>query len=313
MTAPASASTAGSPLLSVVVTIVDGGDVLRRCLNALGRQQDPPALEILVPYDASIAETAKLQSEYPHVTFVDMGVIRPRRPLHTAAGQHDLYDRRRAAGLAAARGDIVAIVEDRGAPRPQWARAVVRAHDQPRGAVGGAVQPVPDAGTLNWAFYVCDFGRYGLPFESGPVSWVTDINVSYRRAIVDATRELWKDGFREPIVHWAILERGESLYLSSDIVVEHGRPPIALGPLLRERFGWGRLFGEIRAEHVSPGKRAMYALVGPLLPFLLLVRHGRTQHRQGNLGRYVRTMPATALLLAAWVAGETWGVITKRA
>lgn len=300
------------PLLSVVTTIIDGGDVLRRFLTALSNQADAPRLEILVPFDSSIQETAALEREFPQARFLDLGYIRTERSLRTAAGQHELYDRRRAAGLAAATGDIIAILEDRGAPRSDWARNLVKQHEQPYGVIGGGVECAPTS-LLNWAFYVCDFGRYGLPFQSGPAEWVTDINVSYKRKTLEATRELWQERFREPIVHWALLEQGETLYLSSDVVVEHLRPRVTLAELLPERFHWGRLFGHIRALHMSLPKRLACAAFGPFIPFLLLVRHGRTQQRKGNLDRYLRAAPAAAILTFAWTTGEVWGYLTNRA
>ena len=267
MTASAAGRASGSPLLSVVVTIVDGGEVLRDCLKALAHQVDPPTMQIIVPYDASAAETANFQREFPTVHFLDLGVIRTERMIRSAAGQHELYDRRRSAGLAAASGDLVAILEDRGIPRSDWARSVVRLHEQPYAVIGGAIEPAR-SDLLNWAFYVCDFGRYGLPFTSGPAPWVSDVNVTYKRKVVDETKEFWKERFREPIVHWALQARGETLYLSSDIVVEHRRPPTTLAVLLPERFHWGRLFGHIRAMHLSTPKRLAYAVMGPLIPLV---------------------------------------------
>ncbi len=305
------AAPGGDPLLSVVVTLVDGGDVMRRFLDAVTNQVDPPRLDIVLPYDASVADVVELQPDYPDVRFLDLGEIVPARPIDTAAGQHELFDRRRAAGLAAARGDLVAILEDRGAPRPDWAKTVVRLHEQPYGVVGGAIE-CHLGDKLNWAFYVCDFGRYGLPFESGPVTWVSDVNVTYKRAILEETRELWQERFREPVVHWALLERGETLYLSSEAVVEHKRPATTLGVLLPERFHWGRLFGHIRAMHMSPFKRTVHSLAGPLIPPLLLVRHGVTQLRKGNFGRYLKAAPLAAILLVAWTAGEVWGTVTGK-
>ena len=165
MTEPAVRAAGGSPVLSIVVTIVDGGEVLRRFLDALTHQEDAPTMEIIVPFDASVAETANFQDEFPTVHFLDLGVIPTERPIRSAAGQHELYDRRRAAGLAATRGELVAILEDRGAPRSNWARSVVRLHQQPYAVIGGAIEPAR-GDLLNWAFYVCDFGRYGLPFTS---------------------------------------------------------------------------------------------------------------------------------------------------
>lgn len=300
------------PLLSIVVTIVDGGGVLERFLDALARQDDPPRMDVIVPFDASVAETAELRDRFPTVTFLDLGTIVPERPITSAAGQHELYDRRRARGLAAARGSIIAILEDRGLPRPDWARGVVRLHRHPYGVIGGAIEP-GSSGMLNWAFYVTDFGRYGLPFESGPAAWVSDVNVSYKRRVVDETRELWKDRFREPIVHWALLERGETLYLSSEIVVEHHRPHTTLGVLLPERFHWGRLFGHIRAMHMPAAKRLAFVILGPLIPLRLLVRHGMTQKRKGRFLRYVAAAPVVALLLVSWTCGEIWGYVTRRA
>jgi hypothetical protein len=300
------------PLLSIVVTIIDGGDVLRRFLTALTEQEDPPPMEILVPYDESIAATGGLAAAFPDARFLNLGEIRTERPLHTAAGQHELYDRRRAAGLAAATGDLVAILEDRGVPRSSWARNLVQQHEQPYGVIGGAIECAP-GDLLNWAFYVCDFGKYGLPLQSGPATWVSDINVSYKRKIIEETRDLWKERFREPIVHWALLERGETLYLSSEIVVEHGRPATTLRALLPERFHWGRLFGHIRAMHLTVPRRLWYAAAGPLVPPLLLLRHGRTQLAKGNFRRFLKAMPVAAVLLAAWTTGEVWGYLTNRA
>ena len=300
------------PLLSVVVTIVDGGLVLRECLAALVEQQNAPRLEIIVPFDASVAaEVERMQPEFPGVTFLSIGPLTPGRPIETAAGQHELYDRRRSAGLRAATGDLIAILEDRGVPTPGWAAAVVRLHAQPYGVIGGAIEGAR-RGLLNWAFYVCDFGRYGLPFTSGPAEWVSDVNVSYKRRVVEATRELWNERFREPVVHWALLERGEILYLSSEIVVEHRRPEAPLSVLIPERFHWGRLFGHIRAVHVGVGRRLAYAALWPVLPAMLFVRHGRTQLRKGNFGRFVKAAPAVAVLLVAWTAGEVWGYLTNR-
>ena len=307
----ASLESQGGPLLSVVVTLVDGGHVMRRFLDAVTNQIDPPRLDIVLPYDDSVADVADFQQDYPDVRFLPLGTIVPERPIETAAGQHELYDRRRAAGLAAAKGDLIAILEDRGAPVADWAKTVVRLHEQPHGVIGGAIECAP-GDLLNWAFYVCDFGRYGLPFESAPATWVSDVNVTYKRKQLEATRELWKERFREPVVHWALLEQGETLFLSSEAVVEHKRPSTTLGVLLPERFDWGRLFGHIRAMHMGPLKRAVYSLAGPVIPPMLLVRHGITQFRKGNFGRYLKAAPLALILMTFWTAGEVWGTITGK-
>jgi GT2 family glycosyltransferase len=37
--------------LSVIVTIVDGGETLERCLTALANQEAAPSFDVLVPWD----------------------------------------------------------------------------------------------------------------------------------------------------------------------------------------------------------------------------------------------------------------------
>ena len=39
----------------------------------------------------------------------------------------------------------------------------------------------------------------------------------------------------------------------------------------------------------------------------------RTQLRKGKLARYLRAVPAVAVLTTAWTSGEVWGYVTKRA
>jgi hypothetical protein len=303
---------AADPLLSVVVTIVDGGASLERLLNALSRQADPPPLELLVPHDATLGDLSDFQARFPTVKWLDLGEVRTERPTDTAAGQHELYDRRRAAGLAAASGALVAIVEDRGAPRGDWARTAVRLHQTHEAAViGGAIEPVRST-LLNWAFWVCDFSRYGLPFAGGPARWVSDVNVTYKRAALEATRDLWRDRYQEPVVHWALESRGETLFLAPGLVVLHLLPPQRLAALLPQRFDWGRLFGAIRARTSSPAARLALVLRSPLVPLVLLARHGRVQFRRGEGWRYCRAVPILLLMLTAWTLGETWGTITGR-
>jgi len=177
------------PMLSVVVTVVDGGETLARCLAALAAQVDPPELEVLVPMDATVGGIDRLRARFPAVRFLEMGVVATARPVATEAGRHELYDRRRAAGLAVARGEVVAMLEDRGVPRPDWARAVAHRHAAlPHAAIGGAVEnAVPRL--INRAVWFCDFGRYALPLREGPSTWLSDVNVGPEQ-LLDNLRRL---------------------------------------------------------------------------------------------------------------------------
>jgi hypothetical protein len=301
-----------SPALSVVVTIVDGGEVLRRFLEALYAQEGAPELYVIVHYDDTIVETGELSPLFPRALFISLGQVATFRPIESVAGQHELYDRRRAAGLKRATGRLLALLEDRAPPRKDWARTMIRLHDElPHGTIGGAVESVA-TDRLNWAFYVCDFSRYTLPFQAEPRTWISDVHVCYKRRIIEETRDIWRERFNEASVHWTLLERGETLYLSPELVVDYRTPYTKFGSLLGERFHWGRLFGYARARHVGAAKRLVYTVTGPIIPFWLLVRHGATMAGKGQGGRFLAAAPIIFMLLSAWTSGEVWGYITNR-
>lgn len=300
--------------LSIVMTVVDGGATLERCLDAVAAFDDPPPLEVLIPFDDSVAEVDHLSSRYPDFRFLPMGSVSTERPSSSFGGQHELFDRRRAAGLAEATGDLVAILEDRGVPRADWARTAVDLHERlPHAVIGGAVENGVDQ-LLNWAVYFCDFSRYQAPLEPGPREWVTDVNVVYKRSAIEATRPQWQGRYHETTVHWELMRRGETLYLTPELVVEQRRQNLDLPALLEERREWGRLFAYTRARELDLAKRLVYLGASPLLPSVLLFRHGRTQWaKKRHFRHYVKAAPAVALLLGSWCLGEAEGYLTKKA
>jgi hypothetical protein len=271
-------------------------------------------MEIIVPWDDSLEGMAGQAAPYPQVRFLPLGTLTTEKPKLSPAGQHELFDRRRAAGLSAATGELVAILEDRSVPRRDWARRAASAHESaPYNVIGGAIENGLDR-LLNWAVYYCDFGRYQLPFFPGPRSYVSDVNVCYKRAALDRTRTLWASGYHETTVHWAMRRAGEVLWLDPSMVVDQVREDLTLAGLLRERVAWGRLFAFTRARESSLGRRLLHSLVTPALPFLLYWRLLRDQlGKRVTVGRFVTATPAVFLLLVAWSLGELAGYLTGRA
>lgn len=299
--------------VSVVVTIVDGADAVRECLASLSAQEVPPALEVIVPYDDSVGAVGELDTEFPDVRFLRMGRMETDRPLASPAGQHELYDRRRSVGLAAATGDVVCILEDRGVPGPTWAATVARLHGElPHAVIGGAVECGVDK-ALNWAVYFCDYGRYQLPLEAGSREYVTDVNISYKRAPLERVRALWQERYHETTVHWQLIRDGETLYLTPELVVSQRRTGLGLGSILRERVEWGRLFAYTRGKECAISRRLAYAAMTPILPLVLMVRHARMQlEKRVRLRRFIEVSPLVALFLAAWSFGELVGYLSGR-
>jgi hypothetical protein len=296
------------PDLSVIVTVVDGGATLTRCLEALCNQVGAPPLEIIVPYDETIPEVEALAEHFPTIRFLGLGTLAVGGSSRGAFAQHDLYDRRRAGGLHAATGRLVAIVEDRGRPKSDWAQAITALHEGNEYAVvGGAVENGAES-VLLWAVYFCDFGRYQPPLEQHDPEYVTDVNICYKREALDTVRNLWNEKYQEPRINWALRRLDRRLYISDRAVVVEERNSVSVTALLAERVQWGRVFGQIRGREMSRLKSLIWAAAAPLIPTVLFVRHFRRQlQKRRKIAEFVRAIPAILILLHFWAFGECIG------
>jgi hypothetical protein len=296
-------------MLSVIVTIVDAGPALERCLAALEAQEGGAELDVIVPWDASVAGMEEIALRHPRFRFPAMGPVATK--YRGPGGKAEFFDRRSAAGLGLAQGELVAILDDCGVPRRDWARTVVAEHARLGNAViGGAVENGRQA-LLNRAAYFCDFSGYQLPYEAGPRAYVSDVNICYKRHALEATRGLWKERYHETTVHWALQRAGETLFLSDRFVVDQVRDGITLGTLLSERVCGGRLFAATRSREASRAQRLGWAALAPALPFVLFLRHLRQRIRKRrDVGAYLSAGPVVLLLLTGWSLGEMLGYLT---
>lgn len=299
-----------SPDLSIVLTVVDSGETLVRCLDALANQTGDPSIEVLVPFDHITPEVGEIGRRFPQFTFIDMGTIldglRPKDPLET----HLFFDARRTVALKASTGRLLGIIEDRGIPEPDWCQNMIALHDQyPHAAIGGAVRNGIDR-IKNWAIYFCDFSRYQPPLHQDNPEYVTDTNMAYKREPLMEVRHIWDESYLEAPVNWELRRRGYKLLLSDKAITVQHRVPGGLGTMLAERYHWARMFGRIRGKEIGAGERIKLALAMPLLPFVLLLRQYRQQKAKGHhMAEFVRTTPLTFLLLLAWSLGEQVGYL----
>ena len=303
------------PALSVVVvissdTLSPRADVshLQDCLEALSQQQDPPAIEIIVPHHPDVDGIEELAKRYPAVAFLPV----PSASIaNRDGGGREHHDVLRSHGLDVATGEIIALLEDYARPDPDWSASIVAAHRNSRAAaIGGAIENGIDR-ALNWAVYFCDFGKYQNPLPAGPTPYASDINTSYKRAALEAIRPLWSASYREPVVNGALIRRGDGLVLDPKIVVRHHRPDLRLSFALKERFIWGRSFAHARRMMIGDGKRYLYAALSLGLPILLLARIARTTLSRGrHFPAFIRALPHLVPLLFFWSGGEMVGYLS---
>ncbi len=267
--------------LSVVVATRDRPSFLSRCLDAL-LSQDDRVDEVVVVDQSEGTETAAVCGERGSL------VRRISDAGKGLARAHNL-------GIAAAQGDLIALVDDDCYAEPSWAsgfRGVFERHPNADGAFGEMVAGGDvSAATDGMEVSTISFARERMHRGRRPPYWVGfGGNMVLRRA---TWRELgaqpcdeWLDpgsanpGAGDMDLIYRLLSSGRILVSTPSARVEHDqwRPR---GALVRKMYGYGRGAGAFLGKHVFSGDPyAILLLVVQLGADLKLIASGFKRRSQ---------------------------------
>lgn len=280
--------------------------------------EEPTAVSVIVAVrsadprpDACLAAiTRQLRAGFELIVVTDgpTDAVGPASgPARLVSRPGELVPRLWAAGIDAARGDIVLLTAGTLVPDPDWVEQAVRALEvSGRVAVAGAIEPGPGFTLADWAYYFCRYAPYQLPFATGIDVELPADNAGYVRAALLRHRERWADGFWEPFVHTALRDDG-ALVMVPDVVVRLTSGH-AVQPFARARFRHGQEHGRQRALGRPRGKVLAAAATFPAVPALMTYRAARTvarRHRRGT--RFLLSLPILVWFYTWWAAGELVG------
>jgi glycosyltransferase involved in cell wall biosynthesis len=288
-----------NPQLSVVIASLNGLRYVQACLESLHAQTGGIDAEIIVADCVGRDVTDFIARTYPDVIVI---------AFETRKSVPEL----RAAGILRARGDIVAMTEDHCLATPDWFASMVQAHEKhPYYAIGGSVDNAATERVIDWAVYLCEYSAFTSPIPEGVSHDLPGPNVSYKRAAVEAMRDMLQDGgYWETFLHQRLESMGQALYADPHIRILH-RKYFTLSDFLSERFHYGRWYAGTRIQFVTPAKRLFYLVFSPLLPPLLIKRlYDRVKHRGRHADEFRRCLPLIVLFTLAWAAGEFIGYAT---
>jgi glycosyltransferase involved in cell wall biosynthesis len=154
----------------------DRWEELTACIASI-HEQTVPLAEVIVVVDHNPSLLARAASELPGV--------------HAVENRHSPGLRgARNSGVATARGDIVAFIDDDAVASADWLEQILLTYADPMAlGVGGAIEPVFESGRAAWFpsefDWVVGCTYTGMPEETSAVRNLIGCNMSFKRFVFD--------------------------------------------------------------------------------------------------------------------------------
>jgi Glycosyl transferase family 2 len=245
------------PALSVVIATADGFETIRQLLRYLVRQTICKQIEIVfvTPRQSSLVIEPEAVQLFWGYQIIETG---PFRSVNHA----------RSTGIQHARATVVVLTEDHCFPMPNWAQALLEAHQGPWVGVGPVVGLANQQSLQVWASFFIQYAAWMKPSQGGRVADIPGHNSSYKKDILlqyGDRLEMMMDF--EYVMHQDLQRRGYQLYTERRAEVYH-LFMTEFRASQRENFTIGRLLAATRAHYLPAWKRLAYVMTTPLLPAL---------------------------------------------
>ena len=218
-----------------------------------------------------------------------------------------------ARGIRVASAPIVAMIEDHSYPEPQWAEALLRAHDGPWTVVGPAVANANPDYAASWVNYVLSYGIFAPPVTAGERTLLPWHNSAYKRdALAPYADRLgalleWEGSLQDEL-----RATGHSMYLEPSARTHHAN--VSRGwSTVGLNVQRGRILGAQRAaqQRWPYWRRLVQAAAFPLFP-LMQLRHVLPAVRRMSIPPALRprVYAGVGATLGVLAAAEAWGLLT---
>jgi glycosyl transferase family 2 len=286
--------------LAVVMVAGECRDRVQRALDALCRQTAIDALEIAV---VDVAGDRARELTAP--CGAPVRII--RRP-----GEESWAEARRA-GLEGTAAPLVAFVEEHCFVEPDWAEALLAAHEGPWASVGYGFRNANPETYVSRSGMLTDYGLWLEPVRRGPTSLLASNNVSYKRDTFLSLADRLDDALESDFVaQEAFRQRGLPMFVESRAVTNHLN-----FTTFREtgsaNYAWCRAMAarRARAGGWSRSRRIAQATVTPVsAPLFRIGRLVRTlRDRRPLWGQFAAGLPIV-LGVGIWAGvGEAVGYV----
>lgn len=301
---PVRAKDASPPIqfpMSAISSTTLGYSAIRTTVAHLRRQSVASKIELVLvgPTIESLDASPEELEGFADVTRVAVG------PVKSIAHAN-------AAGVRRARGNVVALTEDHCFPEPEWAEALLCAHEENWSVVGPVVINGNPATIVSDADFVIGYGPWMAPMGPEEMPFLPGHNSCYRRdellALGGRLERLMES---ETVLHMEWASQGKRMRVAPGARTRHMNYSLWTSWIPVQVLA-GRLFGGMRAAVWSRRKQLFYAAASPLIPAVRLWRIVSEFTRPGrSMVRLLQMSPALifGLILdgVGQCAGYLWG------
>jgi hypothetical protein len=286
-------------LISAIIVSPDGWPSIRRLVAHLHAQTVREEIELIFVFPASAG------SDLHDRSLPDFAAARV-----VLIENMESTSRARAAGVRKATAPIVVMTEDHSFPEPEWAEALIRAHQADWAVVGPAVKNGNPDSLLSWSNLVIEYNEWLDPAPGGEVSHVPGHNSAYKRDVLlsyNDDLEAWLEA--ESVLHWDLQSSGYKLAIEPAACTRHFNFS-QFFPSLELRYHCGRQFAAVCRAQWTLARRLLYIAATPLIPFVRLTRIVRQLRYPGRPAHLIpRLVPVCLILLTVEAIGACAGYI----
>jgi len=156
------------PQLSVIIASYNPGKLIESCLESLKNQNTNQPLEIIVVDSSKDGVSNLIKKAFPDVRLYQFS-------------KRKFCGDARNFGLSVARGEIIAFIDADCTADPNWVNQILRAHQFPTLAIGGAIANGNPDSIIGWAAYLCEFSQWMPGRLPGMIADIAGANMSYKR------------------------------------------------------------------------------------------------------------------------------------
>ncbi len=287
-----------SPTISVVIASVNGLPSIVECLDCLSQQEGNIGYEVLVMDRCDAKTRQEIRRRFPQ----------PEVHLIEEAG-HPSIPKLRALGIAQARGQLIAILEDHCNVPPAWFRTIIRLREAGHEVMSGPVENAAVDRIVDWAVFFCEYARFMPPIPAGTVDEIAGNCAIYSRKVLDRVGPELRDEVWEPFLHARMKEMRIPFYCDPALTVAH-KKEFGFWYFLSQRYHYSRSFAGMRMRAAPFWKRATYSIGTVLLPAILFGRMTKTVFKKGRHRlEFLVAAPVIAVFLISWAWGEAVGAL----